>query len=1282
MSRSSSSPPGSGEGENAAGALGPGTATATGIAASVSGTAAGPLSPDDSGRPLSGSGSSSSGLGGGHGVLFPPGVLVGGRYLVARFIARGGMGEVYEAEDVALRERIALKVVRSEVASDPRASERLKRELHLARRVSHPNVCRIYDLCFHDLPATGESLPVLTMELLEGETLGARLRRTGAPPLREVLAIARQIAGALDAAHEQGIVHRDLKADNIFLVAGRRAGELRVVVTDFGLARSGDGPAITQGSGRLIGSPAYMAPEQVEGGTIGPAADLYAFGVVLYELVTGERPFEGESVFEVAFKRLQRPPESPRRRRADLPPAWDAAILKLMERRPEARFETAHDAIVALERARLDAGAAGGTAAVTGMAVAARAGAPATTWGGRLLAVIRQRRVWVPLAAVLTLVALSRLSQRFGSHRKQHAVEAADEPAADHVKRRDPGGETPTRTAPPPLPDLPSRLRQSVAVLGFKNVSGRTDKAWLGTAFQQMVTSELGVGEQLRLVSDEAVARLRRSLAISEEPSLAPDTLKRIYEMLGSDYVVRGSYVAPDGGAKVHLDMVLQDARSGDTIARAGDDGVEGELSQLVTRVGAKLRAKLGVVVTPSEASTALASAVPAGDNARRLYSEGLNHLRRWEANAARVSLEAAVQADDRFPLAHAALAEAFIELGHEERARAEARRAFELSAHLPREQKLAVEGRYHSVMGEKDEAIAVYGKLFGLFPDDVEHGLELAIAEWHGQHEHEALATLEQLRRLPAPASDDPRIDLLEAHVEAALNSYDRARKMAQAAAVKARVRQERMFVAEARYVEARAAMMLGEPDAAQVALREARTLYQSAGDRKGIAVVHDLLGGVRVWVDDIAGAIAEVEEELKVARELGNRSLEWKVLNALAIDEMLRGDLVASKRRVQERRAVEASLQAAGEKWREQDRQRVDGLLYAVEGRLEASRKAWESLRVAYNENEMPSARAFADTQLGAVLIEQDELDTAIEKLREAETLATKVRDQRRLALARYYLAQAALAEGRIADAEEHARGAHETFSQMKAPAASTAAVLVQALALARLGRVPEALKAVTPRLEGLARIQPLEWRLIAQATAARVLAHAPERGGEAMRLAAGVVADARRASFLSMAIAGQLALGEVALRLGHTDRGRAALGALIAEAEPLGFDYAVRRAQELLGGQAVARHRRRPGSDRIDIDNQKSLEDLPEILGKVRRKLPDGLSKEVVRQFEEATRRESQRLHLEEKRLRLRPPSAPVASPPPTPPPAPPASPAAPAPPMPMGPLPELPPSGRPG
>ncbi len=275
-------------------------------------------------------------------TTFEAGHVLSDRFRVVRLLGSGGMGQVYEAQDLVLGESVALKTIRSDIADQERMRGRLLQEVHAAKRIAHPGVCRIHDIHLHPLQDGGEVM-FLTMELLRGETLGARIHRAGPLDLGEARVVAEQLAGALSAAHRARVIHRDFKSENIILepMAG---GGLRAVVTDFGLARSEARPAdlktLTR-TGQIVGTLAYMAPEQLLGGAVTSGVDIYAFGVVLYEMVTGCQPFTGRSQLEIAANRLKAEPPSPRAIAPDLPRAWDRAILRCLERDPANRFPDA-----------------------------------------------------------------------------------------------------------------------------------------------------------------------------------------------------------------------------------------------------------------------------------------------------------------------------------------------------------------------------------------------------------------------------------------------------------------------------------------------------------------------------------------------------------------------------------------------------------------------------------------------------------------------------------------------------------------------------------------------------------------------------------------------------------------------------------------------------------------------------------------------------------------------------------------------------------------------------
>jgi serine/threonine protein kinase len=287
-----------------------------------------------------------------------PGDVLSARFEIVRSVGEGGMGRVFEAFDAELKVRVALKVVRPEIAADSSTLSRFRQEVRIARRITHPNVCRIFHLekgirFRQGKGDKSQEVLFLTMEFLDGQTLAARIARDGALPIQEARDIAAQIGLGIESTTALGIVHRDIKPGNIMLVKSD-AEKIRAVITDLGLATShclppGEGPSSATANPGLMGTLAYMAPEQLQGDSVSPATDVYAFGLVLYEMVTGRRAFSSESLAIGITQRLGGSSQGFSLRMSGVPPGWQRAIEGCLRLRSEDRFSNAGDVIACID---------------------------------------------------------------------------------------------------------------------------------------------------------------------------------------------------------------------------------------------------------------------------------------------------------------------------------------------------------------------------------------------------------------------------------------------------------------------------------------------------------------------------------------------------------------------------------------------------------------------------------------------------------------------------------------------------------------------------------------------------------------------------------------------------------------------------------------------------------------------------------------------------------------------------------------------------------------------
>jgi tetratricopeptide (TPR) repeat protein/tRNA A-37 threonylcarbamoyl transferase component Bud32/TolB-like protein len=865
--------------------------------------------------------------------------LMLGHYRIIEQIGAGGMGVVYRAHDEQLDRDVAIKVLPPGTLSDEATRRQFRKEALALGKLNHPNVETVFEFSLQD------NVDFLAMELIAGSSLRERLQE-GPLPEREIIRLSMQLAQGLAAAHEKGIVHRDLKPGNIMITP-----DGRVKILDFGLAKlirplptTDATQESTVDASTISGTLPYMSPEQLRGQTVDPRSDIYAAGAVLYEMSTGRKPFPQSQSAELIGAILHTSPDPPSRRNRNVTPAFERVVQKALEKEPSRRYQTSRELSVALEA--LEEAPRGDSRITTG-------------------------------AAILALVLLLGLTFGFNLGRIR-----------ERLLRRLPAEGTGATPAP-------IKMRRSVAVFGFKNVSGRADAAWLSTGLSEMLTTELGAGEQLRTVAEENVARAKMDLSLSEADSLAGDTLVRVRKNLGADFVVLGSYIAlgREGGGQVRVDLRLQDVRNGDTIGVVSETGTESKLFYLVTSAGKELRKKLGIGEISETDASSVRAALSADPDATRLYAEGLAKLRVFDALAARDILEKSVAADPKYAMAHSALAAAWSALGYDRKASQEAKNAVDLSSGLPREESLAIQGRSFEIDKNWPKAVEVYKTLWKFSPDNVDYDLHLAQVQSSASQAKDALTTIDVLRRLPAPDRDDPRIDLAEETADRGLSDFKRQLAVTQSAVQKGETQGARLLVARAKLAEARAFFSLGDPKNCRSASEQAQRIFVAAGDRNGEAIALHNIAAAMSEQGDNAGAQKIDQGALETCRIIGNKRCMADTLNSIGIRYKDQADFASA------RHAYEQSLalrRETGDRNGESVALSNLGVLLYQQGRLAEAGKMFEQSLAISRQTSEKRGTVRALTNLGIILRDQGRLAEARKMSEESPAIRREIGDK----------------------------------------------------------------------------------------------------------------------------------------------------------------------------------------------------------------------------------------------------------------------------------------------
>jgi DNA-binding winged helix-turn-helix (wHTH) protein/tetratricopeptide (TPR) repeat protein len=576
-------------------------------------------------------------------------------------------------------------------------------------------------------------------------------------------------------------------------------------------------------------------------------------------------------------------------------------------------------------------------------------------------------------------------------------------------------------------PETPPRIRRSVAVLGFRNLPGNTEDNWLSPAFSEMLNTELASGGALRMVPGEDVARVKRELPLADEDSLAKATLERFRINSGADVVVLGSYTAlpGTGDKRIRLDVRVQDTARGETIVEKSFTGSEGNLFELATQAGQALRQSLGISLASNEASVQARAALPSNQEAVRFYTEGQERLWAFDYGHARDLLAKAVVADPSYPLAHAALADAWSHLGYASKARAEIERARALSEHLGSEDRLLIDGEYYSSIPDRTRAIDAYRQLFAQFPDNLDYGLRLA-DEQRWLSPEDALHTLDALRHLPPPSSDDPRIDYMESRAWIRKDVV-KAQVAARRAVEKGTAQGSRLFVARAYGILCQTIFSGNSTAEVVEACQNARESFAAAGDRDNAARTTSDFAILYYQQGDLARAESMYREAIKVFRQIGDLEGLTTASSNLGDISLARGNLTEAARALSD--AIPGYKEMGD----------TDGVALSINDLAEVARRRGElkpamvgykeARRIAQEINDK-LAVAYALAGAGDVLVDQGDLQSARSSYQESLALRKEIGEKQTVAETELALARLSLEEGHAADAETVIRKCKEQF------------------------------------------------------------------------------------------------------------------------------------------------------------------------------------------------------------------------------------------------------------
>ena len=756
------------------------------------------------------------------------GHVLGGRYEIIELLGEGGMGAVYKARDRELDRPVALKTIRPELASRSSTLARFKQELLLSRQVTHKNVIRIYDL------GDADGVKFITMEFVEGRDLRSIIREKKKLSPQESVDIMRQVCEGLDAAHSSGVIHRDLKPQNIM-----EENTGRILVMDFGLARTREGQGMTQ-TGALVGTLEYMSPEQALGKELDQRSDLFTAGLILYELLTGKMPFSAESALASLIKRTKERAVPVSDLDKTIPGRLSAVVSKCLEQDPGLRYQTANEMLRDLEAWQ------GKLAGAT-----LRFHPDVKPWG--------QTIPWPMLAGAVTLLVLAFV-----------AYVLRGRPLSSPARKAEIGPAV------------------SLAVMPFQNASGDASWDWLGSALADMLSTDVGESAHLRRVSIDRVQQVFHDLRISPNSVADPSTLGRVAESINADTLVWGKYSKL--GDEIRIDATLQDRKHNRTVRLKSQAAKPSELSPAVDSVAATIRQNLGLS-SGLQKELQSQSFQPSSNSldALRDYTEGLQLLRQGNNLEARKRLGAATKQDPQFAMAYSRLSEADSALGYDNDAEQAGRRAVDLSQNLSPLQRSLIDASLARVVKDNKKAIEDYENLAKSMPENAD--VELSLGGLYMDTGEYDKARIQLSKLLQA----DPKnikvlwqmggLEIMSGNTEAAFEPLNKALSEA----VQSDNQEAKALILQALGVSYR---LVNKPDEAMRNYQEAMTINRKLGLKRNMAGNLTEMAVVQNTQGRVDAALAYYGQAIALQREIGMKKEVGDALIDMGVAYQAKGD------------------------------------------------------------------------------------------------------------------------------------------------------------------------------------------------------------------------------------------------------------------------------------------------------------------------------------------------------------------------------------------------------